>query len=365
MKTLMRTITALPVLVTISFLGSVSTTYSQDAEIELVYASSLANTYRLHKIQGDEWAERIREATDGRVQIRTIYGGALLTGMEQLSGVARGTADFTQLSVQFFPGELPMWNTLSNLIDLELGTEIDVRAQTIIAVKLLEEFPSLKNEIERHGVKVMWPGASSHYSFLSKTPVTAFSDLRGKRVRAFTGPIGQLLDAAGAISVTVDSPEIYSSLATGVIDATFLATSFQVSAKFYEVAPYPVFIGAENVMPIGLCCINIVNQDTWDSLPADIQEIILRVNDEMTAETMNIMYEESLNTAENLVELSGNEPYVLTAEERADWAAASPNFLAEFVAIADQEGAPGAEIVARIREIVAQYQAGDLEAMYE
>jgi hypothetical protein len=50
-----------------------------------------------------------------------------------------------------------------------------------------------------------------------KTPVTTLDDIKGKKIRG-GGPNGEVLKNLGASVVTIPSAEIYTALATGVVD---------------------------------------------------------------------------------------------------------------------------------------------------
>jgi TRAP-type mannitol/chloroaromatic compound transport system substrate-binding protein len=83
---------------------------------------------------------------------------------------------------------------------------------------------------------------------------------------------GEALRRAGGTPVTLPGGEIFTSLQTGAIDATEwigpyndIAFGLQKAAKYYY---YPGW----QEPGAGLEC--IINADAWNSLPADLQELI-------------------------------------------------------------------------------------------
>ena len=74
--------------------------------------------------------------------------------------------------------------------------------------------------------------------------------------------------------VSVGVGDVYEALQRGTLDYSFLNRGNVLSNKLYEVGKYscgPVMSIAGHLIVIG--------NDTWDSLPADIQKILLEEAD--------------------------------------------------------------------------------------
>jgi TRAP-type mannitol/chloroaromatic compound transport system substrate-binding protein len=99
---------------------------------------------------------------------------------------------------------------------------------------------------------------------------------------------GAVLERAGGTPVTLPGGEIFTSLQTGVIDATeWVGPYNDMIMGLHEVARYYYYPGWQEPGPTLEC---IVNKDAWAVLPADLQAIIeiasAALNDQMTAEFM-------------------------------------------------------------------------------
>jgi TRAP-type mannitol/chloroaromatic compound transport system substrate-binding protein len=96
------------------------------------------------------------------------------------------------------------------------------------------------------------------------------ADFEGKKIRGF-GIEAEWFNSLGAEPVSIGGAEIYTSLATGVVDAVRWGDEFQnLQQGLHEVAGFyikPAIHPAPNNHIL-------VNQATWDSMPADIQAII-------------------------------------------------------------------------------------------
>ncbi len=101
--------------------------------------------------------------------------------------------------------------------------------------------------------------------------INSIEDLKGLKMR-IPGLGGEVFSRAGGTAVNIPGGELYTSLQSGVIDATEwvspyndLAFGFQQIAKYYY---YPGWQEPGPALEI------IINKDAYNSLPADLQKII-------------------------------------------------------------------------------------------
>ena len=104
---------------------------------------------------------------------------------------------------------------------------------------------------------------------ISKKPINSLADFKGLKVRAFE-PYASLIANLEGVPVFIPFAEVYTSLATGVVDAAITTIIDHEDGKFYEVAKflYPLPVSGNMSMPI------IVNKQAWDSLPPNLQGIL-------------------------------------------------------------------------------------------
>jgi len=104
----------------------------------------------------------------------------------------------------------------------------------------------------------------------SKQPVKSLDDIKGMKIRC-PGAYGELINNLGGSAVVMAFAEVYTALATGVIDGVDGCNIVDHrDGRFYEVAQYmyPLPLTTSQVAPL------IVNMDAWNSLPEDLQAII-------------------------------------------------------------------------------------------
>ena len=115
-------------------------------------------------------------------------------------------------------------------------------------------------------------------------------DFEGIQISAPGGLLSEIIKAIGGAVTPIPGPELYQSLQTGVIDASFTSIDAGVlGEKIYEVAPYVVWYPADltGENPYVL----LINMDVWDNFPEDIQEDILRAGKEASEYAAGVTYD--------------------------------------------------------------------------
>lgn len=163
---------------------------------------------------------------------------------------------------------------------------------------------------------------------LTKKPINTLADLAGMKLRA-PGAYGSHMRELGVAPVTMAFAEVYTSLATGVIDGC--ASSNLVDyrdGKWYEQAKYlyPLPLSGAQAAPV------IVNKAAWDSLPADLQAALASINVEHCWEHAGL----SIMTVGEAVEQMKAAGAQFTAapsdEDRQKWKAAAAKVWEEYAA---------------------------------
>nr|WP_173780719.1 TRAP transporter substrate-binding protein [Agarilytica rhodophyticola] len=151
--------------------------------------------------------------------------------------------------------------------------------------------------------------------------IRSIEDLRGLKMR-IPGLGGEVFSKAGGVAVNIPGGELYTSLQSGVIDATeWVGPYNDLAFGFHEIAKYYYYPGWHEPGPM---LEFIVNKDAYASLPEDLQKIVevatRAVNqdmlDEYTARN-NGALDELVNT--HNVEVRQFPEDVLTHLEKLAW----------------------------------------------
>src|SRR5690606_39184022 len=94
--------------------------FAWSASAQETFTWTYANGYAKDHVQvgvlADELIAKIEEATNGRLKIRHVPGGALLKPENMLEGVRGKVASMGSTVASFFPGQLPISATLAGLV---------------------------------------------------------------------------------------------------------------------------------------------------------------------------------------------------------------------------------------------------------
>jgi TRAP-type C4-dicarboxylate transport system substrate-binding protein len=115
---------------------------------------------------------------------------------------------------------------------------------------------------------------------MTNVPVTSLDQLKKLKIRAY-GSAAKYLEKLGVKTVPITYEELYTAIATGTIDGALgLGSDEFFDIKFYEFAKYmlqPPFISACEGADY------VVNMDAWNSLPEDLQAIVYRAAQNISA----------------------------------------------------------------------------------
>lgn len=256
------------------------------------------------------WAEQVEERTDGRVTVEFFHSGALLDAGDTLPGIGDGRAEMGHVAHFYHPGELPL-STVSELPFLVANPQVQARTFN----QLYAENEDFRAEWEAMGVHVMHFNPSGVIILGSTDPIEGPDDLDGRQVRA-VGYAATALDAVGANPQALEAPEIYESLQRGLIDA-YSSFPFEVITAFQlqEVAPYVADPGLGNYLltaaPISL--------SVWESMPADIQQTLTEVSDELMDEAVWDIYAEVEDDVCDAIADAGGQATVFSDDDVDAW----------------------------------------------
>ncbi len=184
------------------------------------------------------------------------------------------------------------------------------------AQRLYEEVPALREEIEAYNMAFLSPSVIDTYNLTSKEPIVTFEDFDGIKIASIGSYHPKILQGAGATSIAMPVADRYQALQTGVIEAEFLPWDNSHAYKYHDFNKNITWVNMGAAMPVGLG----VNKDTWDSLPDDLQQlIIMEVADEAVQLNASLILERR-NAALAEWEELGITQHDMAEEERAELA---------------------------------------------
>ncbi len=305
--------------------------------IQLKLVGGQAPGHPMSQIE-EHWAKLVEERTKGRVKV-TLYQLTLGKVTDFFDMVRQGTVDVAHMGSGWAGGRLP----IMEVVDLPFEiADIDT------AGKVLNELNARGLLKELEPFKVLWLHATNTGNlFLRNKKVTALEQMAGLKIRPIPGVSQQLVESLKAVPVAVRTPDLYMAMDKGEIDGFFSGPDNVTGDKLYETFKYqlqiPTFNGAWAML---------MNKNTWNKLPQDVQNIITQVNKETYDFYHDFMHKQGEESAKILK--SKVEVYSLAPAEEARWRKAVEPVTNKWVANMEAKGLPGKKAVETMREIVAK-----------
>lgn len=292
-----RTISALILSATVATVAA-APAWAQEFKILLGTAASPPHPFYE---AGRMWKEEVEKRSNGRVAVQYLHSRQLGEERPLFEGVLSGTVDAmvgSSISLTVFAGK-PSFEALQLPF---LISSYDTLAKVLSSDAAM----AMLADLDSSGIKgySLFEGGQRHY-LSTKGPVRTMNDLAGMKTRVMNMPMHLAIwELAGAAPVGMNYGEIYTSLETGVIDGVEINVSSLESERFYEAAKHFTYTG--HYFWPGML---IGNKAKFDSLPADIQQIMLDAGRDIIVPQVMATRDSEAAIAKKLAEEEGVQFY--------------------------------------------------------
>lgn len=237
-------------------------------------------------------AAELEELTGGRMSLQLFGAGEFAKGAEIFNIVRRGVVEMGTISPGYILGEAPT-------AGLALGVPGTLREPWEFAHLLknmgLEEM--FNEDLAQHGVVSRAEKVYPTELVVTK-PITSVEDFAKLKLRS-SGSYLTYLESAGAAPQYVAGPELYQSLASGVVDgAHWGAAQGALSMSLWEVAKFHM----KPAMGLAMDTL-IMNKDAVDSLPDDLREkFIFLLEERFWKRTAEYQHKEAVALSQGVAE---------------------------------------------------------------
>ncbi|UXM96543.1 TRAP transporter substrate-binding protein (plasmid) [Bartonella sp. HY329] len=239
---------------------------AQRAEYSYKYANNLPLSHPMN-VRAMEAAERLKQETDGRFELKVFPSNQLGSDTDMLSQVRSGGIEFFTMSGIILSTLVPVaainclgflfpdYPTVWKAMDGDLGAYI---RQAIMKANLMP-------------MDKVWDNGFRHTT-TSTIPINKPEDFKGMKIRIPVSPsFTSLFKALGAAPVGMNFAEVYSALQTKVIDAHENPLPVISTAKLYEVQKY---LSLTTHSWDGYWY--LANSRAWRALPDDLKEVVAK-----------------------------------------------------------------------------------------
>jgi len=212
------------------------------------------------------FANRVKEATDGRIKIQVFAGGELVPPLGVFDAVSSGTVEVGSGASYYWAGKVPAAQWFAAVPFGFNPQGINAWFYSGGGLKLWEEVYAPFNLVPRPQGNT---GVQMGGWFRKK--MNTIADFKGLKMR-IPGLGGKVIAKAGGTVVLLPGGEIFTSLERGVIDATeWVGPMHDLRMGFYKAAKYYYYPGWHEP---GTCLEVMFNKKVYESLPKDLQAIL-------------------------------------------------------------------------------------------
>ncbi len=214
----------------------------------------------------ERFAERVAAMSGGRLQIKVYGAGEIVPALGVFDAVSLGSVEMGHTSAYYWKGKLtaaPFFTTVPfGMTAQEMNAWLHHGGGMALWREAYAPFNLVPLAAGNTGVQMAgW----------FNREINSVADLKGLKMR-IPGVGGEVFKRVGGTPVTLPGGELYTSLQTGVIDATeWVAPYNDLALGLHEVAKYYYYPGWHEP---GSTLELTVNKQAFESLPADLQAIV-------------------------------------------------------------------------------------------
>ena len=251
-------------------------------------------------------AKKIRTMSNGRLNIKVYGAGEIVPALEVFEAVSQGTVQMGHGAAYYWKGKVPI-------------------AQFFTAVPFGLTAQEINGWLFHGGGMELWRELYAKYNLVPvaggntgvqmagwfNKEINSLDDLKGMKMR-IPGLGGEVFSRVGSTAVNLPGGEIFTSMQTGVIDATeWVGPYNDLAFGLHQVAKYYYYPGWQEPGPnLEL----IINKEAWDGLPPDLQAIVENASLVVSADLLAEYTARNNAALRELVDIHGVELRQLPAD---------------------------------------------------
>lgn len=237
-----------------------------------------------------QFAEAVREQTDGSVDIEIFPAGQSGADRDILEGLALGTTDI-------WVGGAGTYNAVSDVgeffVTPFMFDSVDEAAEAYNG-ELGDAVRQRLDDETDTTVVGLWPRGPRHIT--SNVDLEAPADMDGLRIRVPENPMFlAAFEAMGANPTPMAFTEVFTALQQGTIDGQENPLALIQSSGFSEVQSHLNLTG-HIIEPLAVA----ISDDVWNCLSADQQEALRTASDEVSEDFRQLINEQEAQLTEEL-----------------------------------------------------------------
>jgi TRAP-type C4-dicarboxylate transport system substrate-binding protein len=209
------------------------------------------------------WTEQLPKLSEGRIKVNlSAFNDVGLKGSEVLRLMKLGMTDFGTTILSYISEQDPRAEAV-DLAGLTTSAEMEHRIVNSYSPVLKQYFS------QKHGIKMlaMWPYSAQ--LLMCNGPIKNLEGLKGKKVRVSMRTTSDLIEAYGAITLSIPFDQVYNRMKDKQLDCLVTSALAAHTAHFYQVATHIYNL------PLGWSVVMLgVNQASWAKIDPQDQKIL-------------------------------------------------------------------------------------------
>ncbi len=211
-------------------------------------------------------ANSITEMSGGRLKVKVYGSGELVPALETFNAVSAGTAEMGHGAAYYWKGKMAA-SPFFTAVPFGL-TAAEIQGWLIKG----GGYELWRELYAPFGVRPFIAGnTGTQMGGWFNKEIKSLEDIKGLKMR-IPGLGGEILSRAGGVPVLMPGSEVFTALETGAVDAAeWVGPYNDLAMGLYKAAKYYYFPGWHEPGPNIEA---IVNQESFDALPADLKAIV-------------------------------------------------------------------------------------------
>ncbi len=211
-----------------------------------------------------DWAEDIKNTSNGRWRIEIYYKEQLATKDKTLDGIKNRLFEGALISSQFSSDDTPLMTVLQN--PFLSPSDITQQGEWLMAVA---QHPAIVEELSRWNTQILFPVCSPPYNFMGNILLQTADDFIGRKINCYNRGV-QALAEFGALPYSIQVHLLHSALEDGTVDSVSRPWSIAfVANKLYEVSKYAT-IDIDFIIEDMFI---VISMDAWKELPDEWKKL--------------------------------------------------------------------------------------------
>jgi tripartite ATP-independent transporter DctP family solute receptor len=291
-----------------------SAAVAQDVTLKAGHSAAPSEPYHIGMV---DFAERLKEYTDGKVAVDIFPANQMGTERESVEGLQLGLLDVA------VPANAVFTNFVPDLVALDLPFLFDDQAHLERALSG-ELVDVINTAAGARGFRVLGLYTAGVRHIMTRgTAIESIADMKGLRIRTMENPAHvATFNAMGASATPLAYAELYGAIEAGVVDGAEAANTNYEAQKFFEIAPNWAMVSwTVLISPL------VMSEAKFQSFPQDIQDALMKAGQE-SAVVERAAYAASDESQRKMLETQNVN---ITRPDIAPFREATASVLAEFV----------------------------------